>query len=140
MKKAKCCTNYRLEDDHENWILTYPPKSPYGLKQNRMLSPQCNMNIFQAYNLFQHSDYMVFYDQQWLIMEYPANVTVSSDVIELFLIRFSSIFWRFLIFSSSVKIYSFLIPISKHFLSRQRLQNRLLDVSIWHRSSYGHLK
>lgn len=37
-------------------------------------------------------------------------------------------------------MYSFLIPMSKHFLSRQRLQNLRLEMSILQRSSYGHLK
>ena len=67
-------------------------------------------------------------------------VMTSSDVIDDLRMRFSSIFCRFLCFSSSVRIYSFLIPISKHFFSRQRLQNRRLEVSIRQRSSYGHLK
>ena len=53
---------------------------------------------------------------------------------------FSSIFCRFLAFSSSVRMYSFLIPISKHFRNRHRLQNLLLETSILHFSSYGHLK
>lgn len=64
----------------------------------------------------------------------------SSEFADIFRDRFSSIFRRLIIFSSSVRMYSFRMPISKHFLRRQRLQNRLLDWSIRHLSSYGHLK
>ncbi len=48
---------------------------------------------------------------------------------------FSSIFWRFRAFSSSVRMYSFLIPISKHFRNRHRLQNLRFEMSILHFSS-----
>ncbi len=48
---------------------------------------------------------------------------------------FSSIFCRFLAFSSSVRMYSFLMPISKHFFNRHLLQKRRFDTSILHFSS-----
>jgi len=74
--------------------------------------------------------------------EAEAEVEEEEEEVEVFSFKylFASIFCRFCAFSSSVRMYSLRIPISKHLLSRQRLQNRRLDTSILHRSSYGHLK
>lgn len=77
------------------------------------------------------------------LSRYKVWQTVLCDVIRTmthWVNLFSSIRCRFRIFSSSVRMYSFRIPISKHFLRRHRLQNRRFDTSILHFSSYGHLK
>lgn len=60
------------------------------------------------------------------------------DVFDFRFARFCSIFRRFSILSSSLIMFSVFIPISKHFWSRHRWQNRRVTTVISQLSLNGH--
>ena len=114
-----------MEEQHNPGNLNFEKKTPKTYQPGTV--DLSWMYFISAQTNLHYNDYMLIMVS---LFDYQDNVT---DL-------FCSILSLFCAFSSDVRIYSRFIPISKHLLSRQCLQNRLFVRSILHCWSYRHLK